>query len=116
MWLPVCRVYVVQLDVAFAVLDRMKRERVDMLEIVFRSLIEACGRCGDGERALDVTKTMNKAGFVPDSSVYNCVFRSFTMNGSCCVCGCVWLCVAVWLGSPHTCHRLLPIAQPKGTL
>ena len=89
MWLPVCRVYVVQLDVAFAVLDRMKRERVDMLEIVFRSLIEACVRCGDGERALDVTKTMNKAGFVPDSSVYNCVFRSFTMNGSCCVCSCV---------------------------
>ena len=61
------------LDVAFAVLGRMSAEGVPPDEVVYRSLLDACGRCGKVQRAYEVLQAMAAAGFSPDASVYSCL-------------------------------------------
>lgn len=76
------RAHSAQLERSFSVLDRMQEESVEQLEIVFRVLIEACGRLGSAEKALHVLKSMASAGFTPDSAVYSCLVRAFSMDAN----------------------------------
>ena len=81
------------IDVAFAVLARMTSEEVPPDEVVYRTLLDACGRCGKVQRAYEVLQAMAAAGITPDASVYSCLVRRARV----CVCGavCVRVCVRV---------------------
>ena len=70
------------LRLAFQVLDHMQLQGIQADEPVFRSLIEACGRCGSVDRAVQAVKEMIRAGFVPDSVVYNCLVSAFSFSDS----------------------------------
>lgn len=46
-------------------------------EIIYRSLLEACGRVGDYSRAYVVLSDMARAGIEQDASLYRCLFQAF---------------------------------------
>jgi pentatricopeptide repeat protein len=48
---------------------------------VFKSLMEACGRCGDTKRALELIEMMKRDGLVADQEVLSCFMAAFAHDG-----------------------------------
>ena len=73
---------VVQIKTAMGVLTSMQNEGIEPDEIVYRALLEACGRCGSTQYAAQVLAEVQRANIQPDSSLLSCVLRAFTMDAS----------------------------------
>jgi pentatricopeptide repeat protein len=70
-----------QLDLAFEMLKTMALRALSTDFDAYRSLIEACGRCGDTQRALQLIEMMRNDGFVPDGEVLGCFVAAFAHDG-----------------------------------
>ncbi|CAN0071785.1 unnamed protein product, partial [Ectocarpus sp. 12 AP-2014] len=70
------------LMVAFEALDAMREKAPAGEEAVYRSLISACGRCGNSEKAMAVVEMMMSTGIVPDAMVSRCLVDAFAMDDS----------------------------------
>jgi len=71
-----------QLELAFEVLEASQHWCDGTpKEVVYRALIDACGRCGHTDYAIRVLGMMHEAGIMADSLVYSNLVRSFSMNG-----------------------------------
>ena len=66
-----------QLDLAFSVLTTMNLRGIPTDPDAFTSLMEACGRCGDTDRALLLMEKMKKDGLVTDGEVYSALMKAF---------------------------------------
>jgi pentatricopeptide repeat protein len=66
-----------QLDLAFDTLKFMEIRGMSTDPDVFQSLMEACGRCGNTKRALELIETMKRDGLVADTEVLVCFLASF---------------------------------------
>lgn len=69
-----------QLDLAFETLSTMDLRGLSADSDAYRSLMEACGRCGDTQRALKLMEVMKKDGFVANSEVLSCFVATFANN------------------------------------
>ena len=70
-------VAVAQLDLAFEVLRTMSLRGLSTDSDAYLSLMEACGRCGDTQRALHLIELMRSDGFVADGEVLGCFVSAF---------------------------------------
>lgn len=70
-------VAVAQLDLAFDTLMNMETRGLLSDPDIFRSLMEACGRCGDTKRALELIQMMQRDGLVADREVLSCFMAAF---------------------------------------
>ncbi|CAM9788785.1 unnamed protein product, partial [Ectocarpus fasciculatus] len=70
------------LMVAFEALEAMREKAPAGEEAVYRSLISACGRCGNSEKAMAVVEMMMSTGIVPDAMVSRCLVDAFAMDDS----------------------------------
>ena len=70
-------VAVAQLDLAFDTLKEMELRGLFGDPDAFKSLMEACGRCGDTNRALELIERMKRDGLVADREVLSCFMASF---------------------------------------
>ena len=70
-------VAVAQLDLAFDTLKEMELRGLFGDPDAFKSLMEACGRCGDTNRALELIERMKRDGLVADREVLSCFVASF---------------------------------------
>ena len=66
-----------QLDLGFEVLTTMSMRKLSADSDAYLSLMEACGRCGDTQRALHLIELMRNDGFVADSEVLACFVSAF---------------------------------------
>jgi pentatricopeptide repeat protein len=66
-----------QLDLAFEVLQTMSLRGLSTDSDAYLSLMEACGRCGDAQRALHLIELMRNDGFVADGEVLACFVSAF---------------------------------------
>lgn len=71
-----------QLDLAFEVLSTMALRQLSADSDAYLSLMEACGRCGDTQRALSLIDLMRHDGFVADSEVLSCFVSAFAHDGA----------------------------------
>lgn len=70
-------VAIAQLDLAFDTLKAMQTRGLVTDPDVFKSLMEACGRCGDTKRALGLIEMMKRDGLVADKEVLSCFMAAF---------------------------------------
>lgn len=70
-------VAIAQLDLAFDALRMMEMRGLTTDPDVFRSLMEACGRCGDTKRAVELIECMKREGLVADQDVLVYFMTSF---------------------------------------
>lgn len=73
-------VAVAQLDLAFSVLTTMNIRGLSTDPDAFKSLMEACGRCGDTDRAFQLMEKMKREGFVTDSELYSSLMQAFAQG------------------------------------
>mmetsp|Transcript_41425 Transcript_41425/g.99789 ORF Transcript_41425/g.99789 Transcript_41425/m.99789 type:complete len:1287 (-) Transcript_41425:38-3898(-) len=73
-------VAVAQLDLAFDSLKAMETRGFLSDPDIFRSLMEACSRCGDTTRALELIEMMKRDG-VADKEVLACFMNAFCHSG-----------------------------------
>ena len=73
-------VAVAQLDLAFSVLTTMNIRNLSTDPDAFKSLMEACGRCGDTDRAFQLMEKMKREGFVTDSELYSSLMQAFAQG------------------------------------
>lgn len=73
---------VAQLDLAFEILDVMKERTLTSSPVVYKCLIDACGRCGDTDRATELLKRMHSDGIVADGVVYSCLVTAFSTEST----------------------------------
>lgn len=73
-------VAVAQLDLAFDSLKAMETRGFLSDPDIFRSLMEACSRCGDTTRALELIEMMKRDG-VADKEVLTCFMSAFCHSG-----------------------------------
>ena len=71
-----------QLDLGFEALASMRLRGLSADSDAYKSLMEACGRCGDTERALSLMKLMKDDGFVADSEVLSCFVAAFAHDSA----------------------------------
>jgi pentatricopeptide repeat protein len=71
-----------QLDLAFDALRIMGNRGLLSDPDVFKSIMEACGRCGDTKRALELIQIMKRDKLVTDNDVLVCFMASFAQYGS----------------------------------
>lgn len=64
--------------------------------ITFNTLIDACGRAGDTERARQVFSRLVQAGLSPNDRTFSALIHSHAVKGQVCMCACV-VCVYVRL-------------------
>jgi len=69
-----------QLDLAFRLLINQRHNGIQVEEEVFPCLQLACGRCAVPERAIDVLREMQNAGYEPNPNTYAALLQVFTMN------------------------------------
>ena len=74
-----------QLDLAFDALRTMEGRGLNTDPDVFKSLMEACGRCGDQTRALELIQTMKKEGLVADKEILSYFVATFSHTEENCV-------------------------------
>eukprot|EP00536_Pseudo-nitzschia_multiseries_P000357 jgi/Psemu1/317290/estExt_fgenesh1_pm.C_50007 len=74
-------VAVAQLDLAFDALQMMETRGLNTDPDVFKSLMEACGRCGNAKRALELIETMKRDGLVANKDVLVFFMASFAHQG-----------------------------------
>ncbi|KAG7361639.1 DENN (AEX-3) domain containing protein [Nitzschia inconspicua] len=70
-----------QLDLAFDALKIMGNRGLLSDPDVFKSMMEACGRCGDTKRALELIRIMKRDKLVTDNDVLVCFMASFAQYG-----------------------------------
>lgn len=70
-----------QLDLAFDVLRTINLRGLSVDSDAYISLMEACGRCGDTHRALNLIEQMRQDGFVADSDVLASFLSAFVQEG-----------------------------------
>ena len=68
-------------DLGVNTLKMMRRRKLSGESITYKSLIEACGRCGIAHRATQLLEMMTQDGLQLDSEVYYCFMRAFALNG-----------------------------------
>ncbi|CAM9830128.1 unnamed protein product [Discosporangium mesarthrocarpum] len=68
--------------VALEVLEKMQRRGLVAEEAVYRSLMSACGRCGNSEKGMAVVEMMMSTGIMPDAMVSRCLVDAFAMDES----------------------------------
>ena len=73
---------VAQLALAFEILEIMKGRELKADPIAYKSLIDACGRVGETERATKLLKMMHDDGIVADGVVYSCLVSAFSVENS----------------------------------
>lgn len=71
-----------QLQLAFELLDIMKERDVKADPVAYKCLIDACGRCGDTERATELLTRMHRDGIVADGVVYSCLVSAFSVEST----------------------------------
>ncbi len=71
-----------QLDLAFEMLDIMRERKLSARSVVYKCLIDACGRCGDTDRATKLVNRMHDDGIVADGVVYSCLVAAFSAESS----------------------------------
>lgn len=71
-----------QLDLAFDTLKLLELRGLMSDPDVFRSLMEACGRCGDTKRALELIEMMKRDGLVADKEILSCFMAAFSNIGA----------------------------------
>jgi pentatricopeptide repeat protein len=69
-----------RLGAAFDILERMKRDMIERDELIYRSLIDASGRCGSTHHAVLVLRHMKEDGIQPDSLFFSCLASAFSMD------------------------------------
>jgi pentatricopeptide repeat protein len=75
-------VAVAQLDLAFDALQIMGNRGLLSDPDVFKSIMEACGRCGDTKRALELIQIMKRDKLVTDNDVLVCFMAAFAHYGA----------------------------------
>jgi pentatricopeptide repeat protein len=78
-------VAVAQLDLAFDTLKSLELRGLPTDSDVFKSLMEACGRCGDTDRALGLIQTMKRDGLVADKEILSCFVATFSHGETGCL-------------------------------
>jgi len=71
-----------QLDLAFDSLSTMSIRGLSTDADAFKSLMEACARCGSTDRAKQLIQIMKRDGFVADSEIYSCFMTAFAQDES----------------------------------
>jgi pentatricopeptide repeat protein len=71
-----------QLGLAFDILQMMRERTLKADPSVYQSLIGACGRCGDTERATQLLGRMHEDGIVADGVVYACLVSAFSAENA----------------------------------
>jgi len=66
-----------QFDLAFDALETMSARGLPTDPDAFKSLMEACGRCGNTDRAMQLIKIMKRDGFVADREIYSYFLKAF---------------------------------------
>ncbi|KAL7580818.1 hypothetical protein ACA910_001095 [Epithemia clementina (nom. ined.)] len=66
-----------QLELAFETLKMLSCRGLSADLDAYKSLMEACGRCGDTPRALSLIELMKKDGFVLDGEILSCFVQAF---------------------------------------
>lgn len=74
-------VAVAQLDLAFEVVATMQLRQLSADSDACRSLMEACGRCGDTVRAFALMELMKKNRIAADSEILSCFVAAFAHDG-----------------------------------
>jgi pentatricopeptide repeat protein len=69
-----------QLNLAFSVLSTMNLRDLPTDPDAFKNLMEACGRCGDTDRALQLMERMKNEGFVTDGELYSALMSAFAQG------------------------------------
>ena len=72
-----------QLDLAFETLKTSSWRGLPADLDAYKSLMEACGRCGDTQRALLLIDLMKKDGFVLDGEILSCFVKAFAHEPTC---------------------------------
>ena len=67
-----------QIDLGFNTLRMMRRRKLPSESITYKTLIEACGRCGIAHRAQQLMEMMTQDGFSLDSEVYYAFVNAFS--------------------------------------
>ena len=70
-----------ELELAFSVLQASRDWGASADQLVYRALIDCCGRCGATDHAVQVLGMMHDEGLQPDSLVYSNLVQAFSMNG-----------------------------------
>ena len=73
-------VAVAQLDLAFDALRTMELRGLLSDSDIFKSLMAACGRCGNTTRAVELIQMMQRDGLVADQEVLSCFITAFAHN------------------------------------
>jgi pentatricopeptide repeat protein len=71
-----------QLSLAFEILDIMKEREIKIDPVAYKCLIDACGRCGDTDRATQLLTRMHDDGIVADGVVYSCLVSAFSVENT----------------------------------
>ena len=70
-----------ELEIAFDVLKASRDWGASVDQLVYRALIDSCGRCGATDHAVQILGMMHNEGLEPDSLVYSNLVQAFSMNG-----------------------------------
>jgi len=71
-----------QLGLAFEMLLMMKQRQLKADPYTYQCLIDACGRCGDTDRATTLLSRMHEDGIVADGVVYSCLVNAFSSENA----------------------------------
>jgi pentatricopeptide repeat protein len=71
-----------QLGLAFEMLTMMKNRGLKADPQAYQCLVDACGRCGDTERATELLGKMHEDGIVADGVVYSCLVSAFSADNA----------------------------------
>eukprot|EP00612_Vaucheria_litorea_P002070 CAMPEP_0171456624 /NCGR_PEP_ID=MMETSP0945-20130129/3034_1 /TAXON_ID=109269 /ORGANISM="Vaucheria litorea, Strain CCMP2940" /LENGTH=904 /DNA_ID=CAMNT_0011982081 /DNA_START=1282 /DNA_END=3996 /DNA_ORIENTATION=- len=72
------------LGVGFEAIDIMMKGNLNIDEVIYRTLIDACLRCGDSERAIAAVEIMMGAGIRPDAAINSCLIEACSMDETMC--------------------------------
>ena len=67
-----------KLGLAFEMLEMMRERGLKCDPAAYQCLIDACGRCGDTDRATKLLARMHEDGIVADGVVYSCLVSAFS--------------------------------------
>lgn len=71
-----------ELGIAFEMLKMMKERGLRADPEAYQCLIDACGRCGDTDRATQVLSRMHEDGIVADGVVYSSLVAAFSAENA----------------------------------
>lgn len=71
-----------ELGISFDLLNMMKERRIRADPEAYECLIDACGRCGDTDRATELLSRMHEDGIVADGVVYSSLVAAFSAENA----------------------------------